>query len=287
MGGVRIAIVGVGGIGSTFAAQLAGAGHDVTVIARNARLEQLRRDNGVRTPDGVVATSVADQLPTDVDFDLVLVTVLAHQVAPLLARLAESRGRTVMFMFNTFEPLASLREAMGERFAFGFPAIGARIDAEGVLHASIQSRGIRTTVTEAAWASAFTDAGIPATTTPDMESWLRSHAAGVVPIMITAAEAHRTGRGVSWSRARELAAAKDEAFALVRELGHDVIPTAHSVIGRLPSALTAGLLWGASRIAPIRATGAAGDAEPRALIDAMITAANSDLPALARVRPQG
>ena len=76
--GVRIAIVGVGGIGSTFAAQLAGAGHDVTVIARNARLEQLRRDDGVRTPDGVVATSVADQLPTDVDFDLVLVTVLAH-----------------------------------------------------------------------------------------------------------------------------------------------------------------------------------------------------------------
>ena len=84
---------------------------------------------GSGRPTGSFATSVADQLPTDVDFDLVLVTVLAHQVAPLLPRLVESRGRTVMFMFNTFEPLGRLRDAVGAaRFAFGFPAILAGLE---------------------------------------------------------------------------------------------------------------------------------------------------------------
>lgn len=284
---MKIAILGVGGIGSTFAARLADAGHDVTVIVRNRRLDQVCNDGGIRTPDGVVATTVAAELPIDVDFDLILVTVLAHQVAPLLPRLTASRSRTVMFMFNTFDSLATLRGAVGERFAFGFPAIAARVDTDGVLHTGIQSRGVLTTLTDARWAEVFTAAGIPAVTTSDMESWLRSHAAAVVPFMITAAEAHRARRGISWSRARELAAAKDEAFALVRELGHDVIPTVHSVVGKVPAVMTAGLLWGASRTPAARATGAAGDAEPRALIDAMVAASNDDLPALTRVRPQG
>lgn len=105
--------------------------------------------------------------------------------------------------------------------------------------------------------------------------------------MITVAEAHRAQRGISWSRARELAAAKDEAFALVRELGNEIIPAMHAVVGKgAHGILTAGLLWVASRVPAARATGAAGEAEPRALIDAMATVANRSLPALARVRPQ-
>lgn len=44
---MHIAIVGPGDIGSTFAFQLAQAGHDVTVVARRARLAQLRRDGAV------------------------------------------------------------------------------------------------------------------------------------------------------------------------------------------------------------------------------------------------
>ena len=44
-----IAVVGVGGIGSSFAYQLARKGHDVTVVARpgSARLHQLQRDQGI------------------------------------------------------------------------------------------------------------------------------------------------------------------------------------------------------------------------------------------------
>ena len=49
---MQIAIIGPGGIGSTFAFRLSRAGHDVTVIARGRRLEQLRGDGAIVTADG-------------------------------------------------------------------------------------------------------------------------------------------------------------------------------------------------------------------------------------------
>ena len=49
---MQIAIIGLGGIGSTFALQLARAGHDVTAIARGRRLEQLERDAAIVTAAG-------------------------------------------------------------------------------------------------------------------------------------------------------------------------------------------------------------------------------------------
>jgi 2-dehydropantoate 2-reductase len=49
---MKIAVVGLGGIGSTFAFLLARAGHDVTVIARGERLEQLQRDLAIVSTSG-------------------------------------------------------------------------------------------------------------------------------------------------------------------------------------------------------------------------------------------
>ncbi|ATB31493.1 2-dehydropantoate 2-reductase [Melittangium boletus DSM 14713] len=44
---MKVAIVGPGSIGSTFAFHLARAGHDVTVVARGARLAQLEKDRAI------------------------------------------------------------------------------------------------------------------------------------------------------------------------------------------------------------------------------------------------
>src|SRR6478609_1911500 len=101
---MQIAIVGTGAIGSTFAYQLARAGHAVTVIARGARLEQLERDGAVVLASGErAAVQVSCALDVRTAYDLVLVTVLAPQVAAVLPALRASAARTVMFMFNTFE----------------------------------------------------------------------------------------------------------------------------------------------------------------------------------------
>src|ERR1700741_3416805 len=143
---MQIAVIGPGGIGSTFAFQLARAGHDVTVIARGARLEQLRRDGGILTAEGERAPFRWNgELYAATYWDLVLVTVLVSEVDVLLAPLGRSAGKTVMFMFNTFHSLDRLRDAVGpQRFEFGFPALMAKLE-DGKLAATIPRRGITTT----------------------------------------------------------------------------------------------------------------------------------------------
>jgi 2-dehydropantoate 2-reductase len=144
---MQIAIVGPGGIGSTFAFQLSAAGHDVTVIARGTRLEQLRHAGAIVTVEGErAAVNVSGDFDTTTEWDLVLVTVLVSQVDTLLPALSASAAKSMMFMFNTFQSLDRLRDAVGpQRFAFGFPAIGACLD-DGRLSSTIIRRGMLTMV---------------------------------------------------------------------------------------------------------------------------------------------
>lgn len=111
---MKIAIVGAGSIGRTFALHLASGGHDITVVARGSRLERLRHDQSIVTVGGRTAAVTVDAtLDPAVGYDLVLVPVLASQVGAVLPSLRASSARAVMFMFNTFESLAPLRDAVG------------------------------------------------------------------------------------------------------------------------------------------------------------------------------
>jgi 2-dehydropantoate 2-reductase len=99
-----IAVIGAGRVGSAFAYQFARAGHGVTVVARlgSNRLAQLRRDGGILRDTGEKArVTVADSLDTARPYDLVIVTVLAHQVDAVLPEIQASRARQVHFMFVT------------------------------------------------------------------------------------------------------------------------------------------------------------------------------------------
>ncbi len=283
---MQVAVVGLGGIGSTFAFQLSKAGHQVTAIARGRRLEQLQADGAIVTTDGQRApVEVAATLDSTTPWDLVLVTVLASQVAVLLPALAASRAKKVMFMFNTFEPLEPLRETVGRaRFAFGFPAVLANVNG-GRLTSTIVRSGMQTTVSDEAWATAFAEAGVPTVVHPDMESWLRTHAAFVVPFMAVTWVAYERQAGISWRQALDHARAMDEGFRLVRQLGNVVTPAAMVAISRMPRAMVATLLWTASRVPSLRQAGAAGPGEPRTLIDMMTAASAGSAPALAEIRP--
>ncbi|WP_433932344.1 ketopantoate reductase family protein [Sorangium cellulosum] len=283
---MKIVIVGPGGIGSTFAFQLARAGHEVTVVARGKRLEQLQRDQAiVRATGERAAVRVSAALDATEAWDLVLVTVLASQVDAVLPALTASAAKSVMFMFNTFEPLRRLRDAVGPaRFAFGFPAILATLD-DGKLTSKIVTRGMVTTVTDEAWAKVFTDAGIPAVVHADMESWLRTHAAFAVPAMVAIVTAHTRQAGLSWTEAMNLARAMEEGLRLVRQLGNTITPEPVARLSRLPTPVIATFLWTLSRVEAMRKLGAAGPGEPRTLIDAMAAAAPGQTPALLAIRP--
>ena len=118
---------------------------------------------------------VADALDEQTSYDLVIVTLLAHQVDAVLPALRRSAAKRIQFMSNTFDP-ERLQDAVGsDRCSFGMPFVQATVDAYGKLKATIGASGQKTKMNYPHWVDLFNAAGIPAVLEPDMLLWLRCH----------------------------------------------------------------------------------------------------------------
>lgn len=283
---MKIAIYGAGRIGTMFAFHLAQAGHELTLIARGARLEELKRVPVIEMVDGrKIGVNVSAELDAATPWDLVLVTTLAHQVDDTLPALKACAAKKVMFMFNTVESHEKLRVAVGPaRFEFSFPTVIAFLE-NGKLRGTVNGPGNGTTTTSAEWAAIFNAAKIPTEVVPDMESFLRSHAAFVIPMMAIGNTVSARGRALSWSEAWRYTRMLDEAFAIVRSLGNAITPGFVVVLSKLPSLFVACVFWAASRAAAVRDLGKMGPVEVRALIDGFVKLAPAQSLELKALRP--
>jgi 2-dehydropantoate 2-reductase len=274
---LRIAVLGVGKIGRTFAFQLARTGnHDVTVVARpgSARLQQLQRDNGIVNVRGERASvRVTDTLDEQTPYDLVIVTLLAYQVDAVLPTLQRSRAKCIQFMFVTFEP-ERLQDAVGvERCSFGMPGLQAILEEDGKLKATVGAAGQKTIMSQQRRVDVFNAAGLPALLEPDMPLWLRCHVPLCVAFESVSVAGERRAGGASWGEAIVLARGMHESFAMLTRLGYRVYPRSKARINGCPTWVVAAMLWMMSRIRPFRELLATGKNECRALVDVMVTAA--------------
>lgn len=274
---LRIAVLGTGNIGSTFAFQLARTGqHDVTVIARpgSTRLQQLQRDNGITNHRSEHAgLRVAAALDEQQAYDVVIVTVLAHQVAAVLPALQRSAAKCVLFMFNTFDP-EQLQAAVGEqRCAFGMPFVQAHVNEAGTLKATIGAGGQRSRLSQQRWVDVFIAAGLPAVLEPDMPLWLRCHSPLCVAFESVSVLAMRRNKGASWRQAMLMARGVHECFSLIQGLGYRLYPSSKKWLAACPAGVLASVLWLLSKNVRFRELLAGGVDECHALIGVMIAAA--------------
>jgi 2-dehydropantoate 2-reductase len=281
---LRIAVLGAGGIGSSFAFNLARVGHhDVTVIARpgSVRLRQLREANGIVNISGEHApVHVAEILDEGVAYDLIIVTVLAHQVDAVLPALKRSAAKTIQFMFNNFDP-ERLQAAVGaDRCSFGMPFLQAAIDTGGVLKSTV-GPGQKSKMNDRRWVDVFIASGLPAVFEPQMLLWLRCHVPLCVAFESVSVRGVRRGGGASWGEAMMLARGVKDSFHLIRRLGYQLYPSGKARLAASPAWLIATLLWFMSRIRSFRELLATGVGECRALIDVLAAAATQAKPPLA------
>lgn len=282
---LRLAVLGAGKIGSAFAFQLARAGgHEVTVIARpgSPRLAQLERDRAVVDVQGERAeVHVASSLDEATPYDLVIVTLLAHQTEALLPALQRSTAGCIQFMFNTFEP-ERLQTAVGhERCAFGMPFVQATLDDQWRLKVVIGAGGQKTIMGRQRWVDVFNAAALPAKLEPDMPLWLRCHAPLCVAFESVSALGVRRGGGASWGETLRLSRGVHACFALIKGLGYPIYPQAKRRMDASPPWVVASMLWFMSRIRSFRELLATGETECRALVDVMAAAARAKAPAVA------
>ena len=279
---LSIAVIGAGKIGSTFAYQLARAGHNVTVIARpdSLRLEQLQRDQGIILKTGERAeVRVADKLDEEAAYNLVVVSMPAYQVDAVLPALQRSKAEWIQFMFLTFEP-ERLRDAIGgHRCSFGMPEVMAMTDSEGRIKPTIIS-SMKTKHGDQRWAELFRSAGVPSAFEPEMALWLRCEAPLTVASQSIAVAGQRRGGGATWAEAKAVARGLHGGFAIVKGLGYRLYPSTKSTMYSVPNFLIAFPLWVLSRIPAMRENLATGLNECRALIDTIVAAAAKAKPPL-------
>jgi 2-dehydropantoate 2-reductase len=141
---VNILIYGVGVIGTLYAARLRESGHRVTVLARGARLGDIRNyglvvEDVISGRRSITQVDIAESLNPDDRYDAVLVAVRRDQLDSVLQDLATNRRiPTILFMLNNPNGSRHLVKILGgERVLLGFPGAGGTRDGHIVRYALI------------------------------------------------------------------------------------------------------------------------------------------------------
>ncbi len=124
MRGVKILILGAGGIGGYFGGRLAASGADVTFLVRPGRREQLQRDGlRVQSALGDLQIPVTTVLAADVRpvFDLVLLTCKAYDLDSAMDAIAPAMHgpAAVVPLLNGIAHVARLDERFGRARVVG------------------------------------------------------------------------------------------------------------------------------------------------------------------------
>ncbi|MGW7353717.1 ketopantoate reductase family protein [Streptomyces sp. NPDC054784] len=245
---MKLLVYGAGVCGTLFAARMYEAGHQVTLLARGARLSALRRE-GVRLVEEGGPAVERPPIPVVGEpaeaYDLIAVLVRTHQVDAVLESLAEIRG-DVLFLLNWAAGPEPLTAALGhERVLLGFPTSGGTMDGDVVRYrgSSALTRRVatpigepdgRTTPRVARLVDTFRTAGINARAEARMDAWLRTHAAFEVPL----GQAARAAGGPM-----ALAADPDAVRAMVQLMRQNLaaqgppVPRAFTALHSLPQPL--------------------------------------------------
>lgn len=249
---MRVLVFGPGVIGSLIAGRLAGAGHDVDVLGRGARLADIRargvRLRHMRSGDELTArVGAVDALDPDAAYDWILVTLRADQVPAALPVVGSNRATpAVMIMSNRAAGYDAWSDAVGaERLVAGFPGAGGYIE-DGVVHYSIAPKLVQpTTIGELdgrrseridALAAALRGAGLPVAVHGDMDAWQRYHVAWIGVFMLAGLVADGDPDAIVADKALrvKLVRAVREGFAVLDRLGFALTPRSLRMWTALP-----------------------------------------------------
>jgi 2-dehydropantoate 2-reductase len=242
-------------LGSLYAARIRASGHDVTVLDRNERLDEIRSQGivlehaltGRRTTTQV---RVTDELRPDDAYDLVIVLVRKNHIAAVLPMLSANRQcPMVLFMVNNPSGYDEWTRAVGrERVLVGFPGAGGTLEA-GVVRYHVVERVFQPTtfgeldgsITDRlrVVTNLFREAGFPTALSRNMLAWQKYHVAWVSPLANALYAAGIDGRELARrpDLVRLAVEAIREGFRALRTLGFPVTPPKLRVLDVLPISL--------------------------------------------------
>ena len=195
---IKVLVYGAGVIGSLYAAQLNKSGHDITILARRQRLTDIQK-HGIMLKDlntgnqTSTRIKVTEHLEPKDTYDLVIIALPKNHVSEVLPILAANNSSNVLFMGNNAAGPDELVGSLGhERVLMGFPGAGGTRDGYVVHYIDAEGRRkFKTTIGELNGyttsrlnkiAEVFQGAGFPVTIHSNIDAWLKTHVAFILPI---------------------------------------------------------------------------------------------------------
>ena len=254
----KILVYGAGPLGSIFAASLQRAGHDVSLLARGIRLDELREHGIVITnfasgERSITNVNVVTALLPDDAYDLILVIMRknhALQILPVLA--ANQSSPNVLFLMNNAAGPDALVAVLGKgRVLIGFPSsagtrrvhevIALTGSAEEVYSVPIGEVDGRITDRTRYVADILSSpVEFKAEIRTDMDAWSKCHVALLMPAFAPALYACGTD---NYRMARTPDAiiltirGIKEAFRALKALGYPIIPQYIRILAAMPEPL--------------------------------------------------
>lgn len=136
----KILILGAGVVGSIYALRFFQHGLDVTILARNKRFEELRKNGLQYDVNGTIKSvpiQTVEKLDNDEIYDFIFVPVRFDQIESALVQLKDNPSKTIITLTNTVG-YNSWVEIVGDRLLPGFPGAGGDL-RDGVLYAQFGS----------------------------------------------------------------------------------------------------------------------------------------------------
>jgi ketopantoate reductase len=252
----KILVYGAGPLGSLLAARLYRCGHDVRLLSRGQRLQDLR-DHGVVLKDftsgvrTVTPVPVVEALNPDDVYDLILVVMRKHRALDILPVLAANKNTPlVLFLMNNAAGPEAFTNALGDRVLIGFPGaagffqghmvvtLGGAPDRPALVLLGEPDGTIRPRTRQVGLL--LTCAGIRTEVRADMDAWLKSHAALIVPLGGALYAAGTDNYRLARTRDAVVLAIRAfrEAASVLRVLGIPLTPPRYNLFVRAPEPLT-------------------------------------------------
>jgi ketopantoate reductase len=204
---MRILVFGAGVIGVSYAWQLSLAGHDVALLVRPGRKQELESngitisclDNrtgllflgGGKKPTNTIYHPVPVEAFSPADYyELIMVCVKRNQLRDVLPMLAEKAGdATILFMQNNWSGTAEIEPFLApSHYLLGFPSVGGARDGRGVqcaLEAGTRLGEVNGQITPRLRriAAVMREAGFKPKLSRQIIPWLQTHYAGVAAVV--------------------------------------------------------------------------------------------------------
>ncbi|WP_019636363.1 ketopantoate reductase family protein [Paenibacillus fonticola] len=243
---MRVLVYGAGIQGSLLAHVLATGGNDVTVLARGKRAEELR-SNGIvirhyiQRKTTVDKIKVIHELNKDDVYDVIFITMKYTDFPHVLPALAQNSSENIILVGNnaTASEMEAYIEANSEKaknIAFGFQLSGGikeenriialRFNAGEMVIGGLEKEVNFKDVLE----QIFKNTKYKITYEKNIDDWLKSHIILILPMNLAAHIKDNNLKAVARDHGmlRQLVAAMDEGYDVLKDLGYEIIPAQHA-----------------------------------------------------------